>query len=378
MRQFVLAFSLLANILSAGCVRKPERIIIGIGLAPNAHAGVDLALRQINANGGIGGVPVETIGSNAPADAYVPENILAWSHRFAETKSLIGVIGHSDSASTLSAAATYNMAGIPHIVTMATNPAITNIGVWTYRLCLSDAAQGPALADYAVTWWGKRRIAIFFVNDDYGRVLAQLFEERARTLGATIIASIMHRNVLAKEDEELLRATLGKMARTHRPDLIVLFQRVAAAEWTLGAIRDSGLADVDKLGGDDLAQYSLPLRSREMTEGMRVSQFFRLDPHDESAMRFAKDFRSFAGFDPDYSQTLAYDAVYLIRDAVLNGGYSRAGVKSYLDRLVREKIVVHGVGGTYTLDPDHDARRSLYIAEIRGGRFEVIKELSLK
>src|SRR6185503_187532 len=130
------------------------------------------------------------------------------------------VIGHSDSASTLSAASFYNQQKIPQIVTIATNPAITNIGEWTYRLCLSDAAQGPALAEYAVKDWGKRRIAVFYVNDDYGRGLAQLFE---------------------KHDYQMIQSSLKFIKAQGEPDLIVLFQRIAAAEWTIKAIRDAGL-----------------------------------------------------------------------------------------------------------------------------------------
>ena len=68
-------------------------------------------------------------------------------------------------------------------------------------------------------------------------------------------------------------------------------------------------------------------------------------------------------------------AVYLVRDAILHGGYSREGVKVYLDRLIRERIPFQGVAGSFTLGPDHDARRSFYIAEIRAGRFQVIKAL---
>jgi len=129
-----------------------------------------------------------------------PATLLDWTERFNQTKNLVAIIGRSDSASTLSAAASYNRAGIPQLVTIATNPAITNIGVWTYRLCLSNTAQGPALAEYVVKDWKKRRIAIVFVNDDYGRRLAQLFEKRVRELGAEIVGSVMHRDVLDLDD----------------------------------------------------------------------------------------------------------------------------------------------------------------------------------
>ncbi len=366
-------------LLALGCHPRPSRVVFGIGMTSDAHDAVKLAAREINAGGGIGGVPLELDGLDFTGiqNQFDPVAVLAVADRFIANKDLLAVIGHSDSASTLSAAASYNTNGVPQIVTIATNPAITGIGVWTYRLCLSDAAQGPALAEYAVNDWHKRRIAVFFVNDDYGRGLAHLFERRARDLGAEIVASVMHRNALAEDDRQMIQSALARLKHGPLPDLVVLFQRVAAAEWTVRAIREAGLA-VDLLGGDNLAQYSLPAVGRELTDGIRVSQFLNLDRSEPRAEQFARAFHQLTGSDPDYSQAFAYDAVYLLRDAVLQGGYSRAGVKTYLDRLIQDRVPVRGVGGTFTLGPDHDARRPLYVSEIRNGHFDILKALPVR
>ena len=86
----------------------------------------------------------------------------------------------------------------------------------------------------------------------------------------------------------------------------------------------------------------------------------------------------FAGVEADYSHAYAYDAVYLLRDALLEGGCTRQGVKAYLDRAIRERRQIHGVTGSYTLAGDHDARRPLYVAEIREGRFVVLEALPVE
>jgi branched-chain amino acid transport system substrate-binding protein len=365
--------------LTLACQPRPSRVVFGIGMTANAHNAVKLAAREINAAGGIGGVPLELDGLDFSGiqNPFDPVTVLALADRFIGNEDLLGVVGHSDSASTLSAAASYNKYGVPQLVTIATNPAITNIGAWTYRLCLSDAAQGPALAEYAVNDWHKRRVAVFFVNDDYGRGLAHLFEQRVRQLGAEIVVSVMHRNALETDDKKMIHSALAGMKRGTPPDLVALFQRVAAAAWTVRAIRESGLA-VDLLGGDNLAQYTLPAIGAELTDGIRVSQFFDLDHGDPRAEQFGQTFRQLGGSDSDYSQAFAYDAVYLMRDAVLRGGYTRAGVKTYLDRLIRDRVPVRGVGGTFTIGADHDARRPLYVSEIRNGQFSILKALPVK
>jgi branched-chain amino acid transport system substrate-binding protein len=375
MKRIMISLMLVLLLLPAGCSKKPKRIVIGIALTASYHAAAQLAAKEINAHGGINGVPVELMGLDwKVVDSFKPEDVVRWAGQFAEEKDLIAVIGHSDSASTLSAAAIYNQQKVPQIVTIATNPAITNIGDWTYRLCLSDAAQGPALAEYAVRDWGKRRIAVFYANDDYGRGLAQLFEKRVRQLGGEIVASVMHRNVLEKDDQALIRSSIADLKKKGEPDLVFLVQRIGAAQFTLRAVREAGLSS-SILGGDSLGPPSFAKANTALMEGVRVSQFFQPRSDDAKAIEFLKSFREFADKDADYGDAFAYDAVYLVRDAAVGGGPTREGVKSRLDRLIRERTQQTGVAGTYVMGPDHDARRSLYIVEVHNGAQTFLKTL---
>ena len=359
------------------CSKPPRRVVIGIALTQSNHPAAEMAAREINASGGVRGVPIELMGLEwQVATDFEAAEILKWADRFARTEDLVAVIGHSDSASTLSAAAFYNQHKVPQITTIATNPAITNIGDWTYRLCLSDAFQGVALADYAVRDWGKKRIAVFYVNDAYGRGLAEIFERRARELGAEIVSSRMHRNLLQSDDEQMIRDALANLKGREEPDLFCLFQRIDAATKTIRAIRKSGLKG-EILGGDSLGPVSFLKTDAALKEGIRVSQFFLTSSDNPQTGKFVEAHRQYTGREPDYGDAFAYDAVYLVRDAVVDCGFSRECVKSYLDRLIEEKTVVKGAGGTYTLGTDHDARRALYIAEARNGDYHPIKTLSM-
>ena len=373
MKRLIILTALLFAVLPCSCGRKPKRIAIGIALTASYHPAAKLAVKEINENGGIDGVPIELVGLDwIVTSTFEAQEILQHASQFAQDKDLIAVIGHSDSASTLSAAAFYNQQKIPQIVTIATNPAITNIGDWTYRLCLSDAAQGPALAEYAVKDWGKRRIAVFYVNDDYGRGLAQLFEKHVRQLGGEIVASVMHRNILQAGDKELIESTIKSLKQKQQPDLVFLVQRIEAAQWTLKTLRESGLHS-EILGSDSLSAIDFVKANSELMEGVRVSQFFvpRLD--DPRTASFVADFKAFTGKEPNYGHAFAYDAVYLVRDAVVHNGASRDGVKAYLDHLIHDRIQSNGVVGTYTLGEDHDARRAFHVVEMRNGNQVFLK-----
>ncbi|MGB7622018.1 MAG: ABC transporter substrate-binding protein [Terriglobia bacterium] len=377
MKQALLLLLMALALLSMACNTQPNRVVIGVVINQTQHPAIQLAVNEINAGGGIDGVPLEIAGMDwgeiGPVDT---RSILTMGKRFDETKNLVAVIGHSDSTATLSAAAFYNLHKIPQIVTIATNPSITNIGNWTYRLCLSDAAQGPALAEYAVRDLQKKRIAVFYVNDEYGRGLARLFEKRVEELGGEIVSSVMHRNVLKPDDENLITSVLSEMTGKDSPDLFALFQRTGASGWTIRAIRKAGI-QAQILGGDTLGATDFVASPPEATEGIRMSQFFLPQANGERSMKFVRDYLEFAHQMPDYGHAFAYDAVYLIRDAVRYGGFSREGVKSYLDRIIREQIETTGVAGPYTLNADHDARRSLAIVEIHNGKQRFVKALSI-
>jgi len=230
------------------------------------------------------------------------------------------------------------------------------------------------LAEYAVKDWNKRRIAVFYVNDDYGRGLAQLFEKRVRELGGEIVTSVMHRNKITDDDKDLINAALKGFKQEKEPDLIVLFQRTPVATWTLKAIKQAEIK-ADILGGDSLGPLDFAKANPELMEGVRVAQFFLPRIDDAYATAFVKNYRAFTGKDPDYGHAFAYDAVYLLRDAALHGGPSREGVKAYLDGLILQKTQGMGVAGKYIIGPDHDARRELYIVQAHNGMHTLLKTL---
>src|SRR5262249_28974970 len=376
MRKLLLVFTLLSIFAPLSCRSRPRRVAIGVALTSNNHAAVELAAKEINDSGGIAGVPIELLGLEwKVVTDFKSEDIIKWSTEFAETPDLVAVIGHSDSASTLSAAAFYNQQRVPQLVTIATNPAITNIGDWTYRLCLSDAMQGVELARYAVGDWGKRNIVVFYVNDAYGKGLADVFQGEVTRLGARIGASRPHRNILIQDDKEMIEATLANLKKSESPDLFVLIQRMAAADWTISAIRKAGFR-ADILGADNLGQISFLAMTPGNKDGIRVSEFYYPSSDNSAAMRFADSIRRTSGTEADYGVAFAYDAVYLVRDAVAKYGFSRAAVKKYLDQLILQRKVINGVGGDYMLAPDHDARRTMYIVEASEGRYNQLKALT--
>ncbi len=358
--------------LLGGCQQRPSRVVLGVALAQSSHPAVQLAADEINAAGGIDGVPVELMGMEwITVEEARPEEALKWAERFSGEEDLLAIIGHSDSASSLVAAPLYNARGIPQLVTIATHPAITQIGAWTYRLSASDAHQGRILAEYAVRDLGARRLALFLVNDDYGRGLAAQVRRQAEALGAKVVATLLHRNVLQAGDKEAMEAALQRL-RIDPPDQFILLQRIEAATWTVRRIRELNISS-GILGGDNLAVDGSSDAWRKMSAGVQIFQVFV--PPENDAWTREIQVRS---NDPgerraDYSDAFAYDAVYLAREAILGGGFSRAGIRAHLEGMAAAGTWMDGVGGHYRFGPDRNARREAYILELRPDRNRVVK-----
>jgi branched-chain amino acid transport system substrate-binding protein len=102
---------------------------------------------------------------------------------------VVGVVGHLNSGTSISASWIYRDAGIPQISPSSTNPRLTRQGFkTTFRLVANDAQQGSVIGKVAVTTLGGKKIAIIDDGTAYGAGLADETERAAKAAGATVVA----------------------------------------------------------------------------------------------------------------------------------------------------------------------------------------------
>ena len=181
---------MVATVLSAafsGCqigedpaAEQPLKIglLLDFAGAPDVSAdrqrGFELAIRQVNAAGGVLGREVEFATAEAPRDFNV--GIESANQLIAE--GVHAIVGPSSSAASLPIAEQVTgVAGIPQISPSATSPELTVAADndFFFRTTLSDIAQGPVLARTAEER-GANNVGVIHINDPYGRGLAASFE----------------------------------------------------------------------------------------------------------------------------------------------------------------------------------------------------------
>ena len=136
----------------------------------------NLAIRHVNEGGGVLGMPVEGIASDATRD---PSVAVEAARRLVEVEGVHAIVGPNASAASLQVS--QNVSGTFHIPTIspsATSPQLTGAddGGYFFRTALSDAAQGPVLAQ-VTRERGFNNVGLVYQDDAYGQGLAKAFEE---------------------------------------------------------------------------------------------------------------------------------------------------------------------------------------------------------
>jgi ABC-type branched-subunit amino acid transport system substrate-binding protein len=167
--------------------------------------GVRLAVEEMNAAGGVNGGQVTLAVGD---DQTSPQAGVDAAKRLVDIEKVNAIIGALSSGVTIPVATSVAVpAGMIQISTASTSPEITTLkdGDFLFRTVPTDAVQGMALAQIAKEK-GVKSAAIIYVNNDYGKGLAEAF---AKSFDGKVTQSIAYEPKQASFRGELQRAAQG-------------------------------------------------------------------------------------------------------------------------------------------------------------------------
>lgn len=342
---------LLLVALLAGCGRGAGPLRIGaagpwqVGYGLMNRRGIELALEEINAGGGVRGRPLEVVMRDDEADGA---KAVAIAQAFVADPRIAAVVGHVNSGTMVAAAKVYD-GRLAAVATTATTPELTGISSWVFRVVPSDSSNGLDLARFASRLARARgtpgearpRAAILYENDSYGRGLADAFRRNFR--GDVVSADPIGDG--GDQDVEPYVAYLKRGA----PDVVFVATTSAAALAVLREARRQQLA-ATFLGGDG---WNGVVSDTATSEGAYVGTSFSAADQRPEAQRFVAAFRARYGVTPDGNAALAYDATKLVARALAERGADREAVRDYLASLTDE-TAYRGVTGRIRFGPAGD------------------------
>src|SRR5436309_13488978 len=186
--------ALLAAILSlTACSGGSSRGPIVLGLAgpfsqPRGvsmqHA-TELAVKEINARGGIRGRP---LALRVLDDSGRPEVAIRIAQQLADDPAVVAVVGHLTSSASLAAGRVYGEARRPLVMISpsASSPDLSGFSPYMFRVCPSDLSHRAQLARYARQMLSAQRVGLIYLDDEYGRGLRLSFTAEFKRLGCDI------------------------------------------------------------------------------------------------------------------------------------------------------------------------------------------------
>ncbi|MDB4951527.1 MAG: hypothetical protein JWM27_4176 [Gemmatimonadetes bacterium] len=323
--------------------------------------GVDMAVEEVNAAGGVLGRPLRIRREDDKGS--VNEGRLI-AERLGQDPEVMAVIGHLQSYVTVPAAAIYDLGGLVMLAPASTSQELTSKGyARIFRGIFTDRAVGQQMAEYAVGR-GYRRVAIYYVRSQYGRDLANAFEERATAAGATVVTRASY-----DPGQDLSDASLEQVVREWKEmglDCVFLAGEVPQAGALIASIRHAGVT-APILGGDAMSSPGLISVGGAAVEGTVVGASFSADEPRPEVQRFTAAFQRRWGVQPDAGSALGYDAVRVLARAMQ---VAKTTDPDSVARALHTMPAFEGVTGPFAFNESGDLKsRHMVRIVVHGGRF---------
>ena len=359
----------LAALLTAACGGgEAEPIHIGIAGPidrPNGRSmrmAAEMAVDEINRNGGINGRPLALVIKD---DQGAVDQAIRVAAELRDDPRVVAVIGHINSAATIAAAEVYNddRNGVVQISPASSSPLVTDAGAWTFRVCPSDLQHGPALAQWAYERLGRRRAAVLYNNDDYGRGVAASFTSAFEDAGGEVVASDPYLMSVLKDErgfDPYVERALGRNV-----DVLVVAGNADGGLAALRAARRLGFQG-PVIGADGITGLK---DAGAIAEGVYISSAFLPDRSTPEATRFVNNYRQRFNELPDHRGAMTYDAIFLVAQALREAGTDREAVRDYIASVGGDRPPLEGVSGRIAFDPNGDvAGKEVVIGVVRQGQ----------
>lgn len=340
---------LLAPILASAAPASGEPVLFGVSgplTGQNAQygaqwkAGFDLALDQINAEGGIHGRPLAYVFEDSQSD---PRQAVGLAQKFVNDKRIRIELGDFSSPASMAASPIYQRAGLVQLGFTNSHPDFTKGGDYVWSPSISQSDSQPLLADLAVKTLGFKRVAVLYLNTDWGRTSRDVFVKAAQERGAQVVVAEGY-----QPDEKDFRSTLVRV-RDANPDGLVLISYYPDGALIAGQVRSVGLKQPIAASGSVYSPKFIELGGASVNGIFTNTSFFPDEPRAE-VQDFVRRFQAKYGKEPDAFNAYAYDAAVIAAAALRQAGPD-ADRKAVRDAFYKIKDVPSVVFGKANFDP---------------------------
>jgi len=338
-------------------------------IGESAVKGIDMAVNEINAAGGIT-VNGETYGLAYKAldNGFNTDEAAVNAQQFADDAEVVAMIGPNDSDMCMATQAIVTEQGLLAISPWSTLVNLTS-SEWYYRACFTDDFQGAILAKYAYEFEKAKKAAILYdMSNPYNEGIATQFKKSYEELGGTVVEYLSYNGKTGETD---FTSQMTKIAAA-QPDILLLpnFYEEIITQTTQA--RDMGYTG-KFMGSDTWGDTSLlEWDTEHLLEGALWVGHYHKDVASDIALKFIENYHKIYGTDTDPNDIVAlnYDSVYLLKLAIENAqSLDRTAIRDGMKSIT----TYDGVTGTMKFDNGNgDPTKSAVIIQISDGQFKYL------
>ncbi|MFN7729580.1 MAG: ABC transporter substrate-binding protein [Bdellovibrio sp.] len=364
MRFFLIAFSIFGLLSFSACTKKStNEIVIGqFGSMTGSEAtfgistdqGVKLAIEEANAAGGIKGKKIKLVTMDNQGKA---EEAAAVVTRLIEQEKVVALLGEVASSRSLAAAPIAQGRKIPMITPSSTNPKVTEVGDYIFRVCFIDPFQGTVMAKFATETLKLKKVAILRdMKSDYSVGLADFFTQKYKELGGNIVAEQTYQS-----GDVDFKAQLTQI-KSKNPDGIYIPGYYTEVGLIARQVRELGIKAI-LMGGDGWDSSKLSEIGQEAVNGSYFSNHYSSESTDPASVEFMNKFKARYGKNPDGLSAMGYDAALVLIHALKAA--PDLSSKAIRDELAKIKDF-QAATGKITIDEKRNASKSAVVVQVQG------------
>ena len=329
-----------------------------------SHHGTELAVDELNKAGGVLGKQLQLLTEDDQSKQGEAKTI---ARKLISRDNIVALLGEVASGRSLEAAPVCQESKIPQISPSSTNPKVTQIGDYIFRICFTDPQQGAVLAQFAQNTLKVKRVAVLTdAANTYSVGLATYFREAFTKAGGTVVDEQKYSG-----GDKDFKAQLTTI-KAASPEAIFIPGYYTDVGLIARQARELDIK-VPLFGGDGWESQELCSIGGEAVEGTYFSTHFSPDEKSPAIQEFVKKFQDKYNVTPDAMAALGYDSAMLLVDAIKRAG-TTAGPQ------VRDALAATrnfpGITGQITIDEHRDAKKPLVILQVSGGKFHLVEKIS--
>jgi branched-chain amino acid transport system substrate-binding protein len=327
---------------------------------------IRLAIKERNAKGGVKGRQIELVTMDTAGKQTEAATVV---NRLVNDEKVVAVLGEVASSLSMVGAPIAQKAKVPMISPSSTNPDVTDIGDYIFRVCFLDDFQGWVAARFTFDNLGKKKAAILYDQGQaYSSGLADFYEKAFKEMGGEIVTKAAYTGGNLEISSQI------QQLKSSGADAIFLPGYYSDAATIIRKSREAGIT-ATFIGGDGWDSEELGKIAGNALDGNYFANHYSPLEDRPEVKNFVTKYKAEFGAEPDGLAALGYDAALVLFDA-MDRAPSLAGPD--LRSAIAATKNFTGVTGTFSIDAKRNAKKSAVIIEIKDGKQKIAARIEKK